>query len=995
MSDDWRREAFRAALKMIENGPPKDLVTRAQPEAIDRGETLASADLTAVIDSADAMDPFLNALGMQVHKWDAARVSEDWTNASPPSSVERRHRICELLGIDAEGEEALLVKRPLFRDETLVITAPWDRWYNAAVADNHSFYWSHYRDYLLKVRGWPEQNVTSLDVATSDVVERLADPTRAAAHQAKGLVVGYVQSGKTANFTGVAAKAIDAGYRLVIIMTGTIEMLRAQTQRRMDMEMIGRQNILGDLTPEQAAASKVDYQDDNSWIDGDFVDLGEDELATEILRLTQHHKDYQKQFRTLKIERLEMGRPLYDAQNLFRSAARIAIVKKNAAVLRKLVTDIRANKNAFAEIPVLLIDDESDQASINTVDPEKVREAIREGREFKKRRAINEQIAAMLELMPRAQYVGYTATPFANVFVDPSDSQGIFPKDFVIGLQRPPDYMGIDDFHDLGEAHGAIRTIANSNELAFVRHLEARDDQLDLQDSELAVAIDTFVLTGAVKLYRHSVDPSLNYRHHTMLVHDSVKTSAHKDLADRVKFIWKHADFANPTGKARLRALYDEDIKPVSMIRIEEGVPAAPSFDELSAFIPVAIGRITEHNDNPVIVVNSDSDVQQQQQSLDFDRYSTWRILVGGAKLSRGFTVEGLTVTYFRRATNMSDSLTQMGRWFGFRHGYRDLVRLFIARNARFGAKTVDLYEAFEGVAYDEAEFRKQLKMYAEWDGDAPRIRPIEIPPLVMQHLPWLKPTSRNKMFNAVLEEQSEQPFTPTGYANRLDLLKENLDLWRPVLQAARDPITLPESTGAGKFKSFVGVFSAESLVQIIDSSQYIFEYGERSVKPKTAFYRHLIENGTLSDFLIIVPQLTGAGGGIQEIQGVGPRAVVSRDRRGGRGGKFGEITDSKQRQVAVDFADANPADELAPMYKSRRGVILLYIAREAHPDYDPSVVAEPAPNDPERGLIAAFSAYVPSAALVGNPLVLKFRVLDPSNNDSAAIDAPPGLVAD
>ena len=301
-----------------------------------------------------------------------------------------------MLGIDAEGEEALLVKRPLFRDETLVITAPWDRWYNAAVADNHSFYWSHYRDYLLKVRGWPEQNVTSLDVATSDVVERLADPTRAAAHQAKGLVVGYVQSGKTANFTGVAAKAIDAGYRLVIIMTGTIEMLRAQTQRRMDMEMIGRQNILGDLTPEQAAASKVDYQDDNSWIDGDFVDLGEDELATEILRLTQHHKDYQKQFRTLKIERLEMGRPLYDAQNLFRSAARIAIVKKNAAVLRKLVTDIRANKNAFAEIPVLLIDDESDQASINTVDPEKVREAIREGREFKKRRAINEQIAAML-----------------------------------------------------------------------------------------------------------------------------------------------------------------------------------------------------------------------------------------------------------------------------------------------------------------------------------------------------------------------------------------------------------------------------------------------------------------------------------------------------------------------------------------------------------------------------------------------------------------------
>ena len=193
--------------------------------------------------------------------------------------------------------------------------------------------------------------MTSLDLATSDVIERLTDPTRATAHQSKGLVVGYVQSGKTANFTGVAAKAIDAGYRLVIVMTGTIEMLRAQTQRRIDMEMVGRQNILGDLSPEQAAESKVDYQDDAAWVNGEFIDLGEDELATEIRRLTQHRKDYQKQFRTLKIDRFDMGRPLYTTQNLFRSAARVAIVKKNATVLRKLVTDIKANKNAFAEIP--------------------------------------------------------------------------------------------------------------------------------------------------------------------------------------------------------------------------------------------------------------------------------------------------------------------------------------------------------------------------------------------------------------------------------------------------------------------------------------------------------------------------------------------------------------------------------------------------------------------------------------------------------------------
>lgn len=138
MNDDWRRDAFRAALRMVENGPPKDLITRAQPEAVDRGTTLGAADLTDVLSSADATDPFLSALGMQVHKWDAAPVTEEWTMATAPSSIERRRRTCQLLGLDAAGSEVLLAKRPLFRDETLVITAPWDKWYTSVAADERT-----------------------------------------------------------------------------------------------------------------------------------------------------------------------------------------------------------------------------------------------------------------------------------------------------------------------------------------------------------------------------------------------------------------------------------------------------------------------------------------------------------------------------------------------------------------------------------------------------------------------------------------------------------------------------------------------------------------------------------------------------------------------------------------------------------------------------------------------------------------------------------------
>ena len=313
----------------------------------------------------------------------------------------------------------------------------------------------------------------------------------------------------------------------------------------------------------------------------------------------------------------------------------------------------------------------------------------------------------------------------------------------------------------------------------------------------------------------------------------------HKALAERIRAIWGSSGYSQASGKERLRARYEDDVLPVSHVRGEPDVPPLPDFDLIAPHIPKTIARVTEHNNNPVIVVNSDKDVEQER--LDFDKTSTWRILVGGAKLSRGFTVEGLTVTYFRRATDMSASLTQMGRWFGFRHGYRDLVRLFIARRATFKRAEVDLYDAFGGVAMDEAAFRRQLERYAAWDGDHPRVVPAQIPPLVTQHLSWLRPVARNKMFNAVLEEQSEQPFTPAGYPNHVDSLKRNLDLWRPLIARADQPVSLSQgSSYPGEYPAYIGIATAAEVVDAIDASSYLPLYAERAVKPKTTFYRQL-----------------------------------------------------------------------------------------------------------------------------------------------------------
>jgi hypothetical protein len=985
MMDNWTRKAFASALRMVGAAEPKDLLKRAQLEAEEIGESLVSSDLTALLENLPSNDPFLNSLGMHVHRWDAADSKDTWTESTQPSTQERRDLICKKLGLDSAGSAALLNKRPIFHDETVVISAPWTPWYTRERAEQHEFYWPRYRDYLLDVRELIASDVASLDTASTDVLERLTDPTRPEAHQSKGLVVGYVQSGKTANFTGVIAKSIDAGYRLIIVMTGTIELLRSQTQRRLDMEMVGRQNILGDLTSEQEARdAKIDYQEDEAWLEGGFVDLGEDDLVTEIQRLTSHRKDYQKQFKTLKIDRFEMARPLYDPQNLFRTAARLVVVKKNSTVLKKLVTDIKANKKAFSEIPVLIIDDESDLASVNTVDPETVRAAKSEGREVKERRAVNERIADMLELMPRAQYIGYTATPFANVFVDPSDPQGIFPKDFVIGLKRPDGYMGVDDFHDLEPIDGP-RTYANSNERAFVRDLEAPEEDEQQQEGELARAIDMFVLTGAVKLYRMSVDRELQFRHHTMLVHHSVRKAHHSQMAEKIKRIWGSAQFSSPAGKTRLRQLYESDLVPVTEARREHGVPALPTFEALSPFVSAAIARITEHGWNPVIVVNSDKDIQQQ--SLDFDRYRTWRILVGGAKLSRGFTIEGLTITYFRRATKMSDSLTQMGRWFGFREGYRDLVRLFIARQATFGRRTIDLYRAFESVALDESAFRQQLERYAVWEEGAPKVLPSQIPPLVYQHLPWLMPTARNKMFNAVLVEQSEQPFTPSGYANHVDDLKKNLDVWRPILAKAQEAVRLPQGPQRGDFDALIGTLSSDDLLAAIEDTRYLYLYDERAIRPKTKFYRRLIDTGDLEDFLVVVPQPET---GVREIGGVGLRAVISRDRREGRGGKFGEMTEPKHRPIVQRFVAQDVRDTaLENLSSPKRGAVLLYIAEETEPEYESNPKPKLSKNDPENGLVVAFSAYIPETALEKDPAVIQFRVRDKTQEEAPTVDAP------
>ena len=910
--------------------------------------------LNKYVSSVTADEPLRRELHLAIAGWDAAG-SQSWADNKPPHTVERRQLVYDLLGFDQSTADAFDAAFPQMGEGSVVISDEFEPWYTDDRRAQHEFYWRAYKRHLLAT-AWNPDEVAKLDTATTRVVERLSDPTRPQAYQSKGLVVGYVQSGKTANFTGVIAKAIDAGYRLIIVLTGTVDILRKQTQRRLDMELVGIENIFLGINPDDAELARdIDYFQDKDRIDGKFLSHGfqpSERGFPDIVRLTRHASDYRSLnagITALELHKRHKQKPLFDVENLFASDARLAIVKKNASVLRRLTRDLKSIRSHLGEIPTLIIDDESDQASVNTSDPNKWAQGRTE------RTTINKLISELLGLLPRAQYVGYTATPYANVFIDPSDTEDVFPKDFLLSLDRPSNYMGVADFHDLDASFDEVKTVQNSNEKAFVRDLSAPGPDSEV---ELLAALDAFLLSGSIKLYRQMQDSQLRFRHHTMLVHESVKMAEHRSLADLVRQVWNRSGYMTPAGLKRLEALFENDFRPVSAVRAPE-LPFPAAFDELKPYIGAALGRIQESAGNPVLVVNGDSDLSQQD--LDFEVRSVWRILVGGTKLSRGFTIEGLTVSYYRRRTKQADTLMQMGRWFGFRAGYKDLVRLYIGRAELDGLKSIDLYAAFEAIVRDEEAFRSQLRQYAKLVDGRPQITPRDIPPLVSQHLPTISPSARNKMFNAelVIRRSPGEPIEPTAYPVDSSEIVANYAAMLPVMQAAngRHRLTFPSERRdsgpmrpGGNFDALVGVVPAQTVLDALDKLIWLRpDYFE----PDMAYIRE-ISLTAIDDWVVIAPQLRESTRNLDEL---GMRTVVMRQRR--RGELFGALSDPKHRPPAARVVGARPSwgdRYIDSLVCDRRAAMLVY-----------PVVENPSAAMPSE-VIVAFTLFASHGAAVERP---------------------------
>ncbi|MEV6487099.1 Z1 domain-containing protein [Actinoplanes sp. NPDC051633] len=979
--------AYSAVLDAMKRTGPKGLHTLAVvigDESFADGRALLSH-----LGAAGPEDPLRLHFHHALAGWDRADTDESWAAGTAHNTAERREAILTALQLDQESRELFEDRFPYAGTAgPTVIADDWEEWRTEENRHSRSFYWDHYEKYLVG-KGWHPDAVADVDIATEEVVRRLSDPTRAMAYQAKGLVVGYVQSGKTANFTGVIAKAIDAGYRLVVVLTGTTNMLRAQTQRRLDMELLGHENIALEISAHDTRVHE--YADDPDWIVQKFVRHGgrpSDAGYPDIRRLSTHSGDYRslrQGFSALEYHRRQPSRRLFHPANLFTTDARLVVAKKNKTVLENLVADLGRIIERLGEVPVLIIDDESDQASINTVSPMKWET------DRTKRTAINQLIGQLLTMMPRAQYVGYTATPYANVFVDPDDNEDIFPKDFLVALDRPLGYMGAEDFHDFDfDIPLDQRNYAESQERCHVRML--KDEP---QDEELQDALDMYVLTGAVKLHRERLGRA-RYRHHTMLVHEAMGRESHREAAATINRMWTQADYRGTDGLARLRRLYHSDVLPVSQAIASE-LPTPTNFEDLAQDIGEAINRISPpgRDSSPVIVVNSDKELEGAQESLDFDRRPVWRILVGGNKLARGFTVEGLTVTYYRRATAQTDTLMQMGRWFGFRPKYRDLVRLYT---------TSELHGLFAAASKDEEYLRAELRRYAKPVDGVSQITPRQIPPLIAQHRPDLRPTSRNKMWNARLVERSSpgEPMEPVAYpypgtaAQRRDILSNNR-AWEPILAAAADKAVNFRTVRAvrvdGKsiiraastfYEANVAEVDHQSMLKVLESLSWS---SPDTFKPELAWLQGLRPD-QLNRWVVIFPHQSSGTNTTQKILGHGPFTIFQRAWTQTQG-SIRVVSEVRHRNAANRIAGLRSTvedGEADRLHRPATGSLVVY----------PSVEKKEAPTGklsdviPDDRITIGFHLVTPMSTMPLNGKLIKWQARNSSNPNAVVVEARP-----
>jgi len=552
-------------------------------------------------------------------------------------------KVCEEALGDISFEDKITLKKKvdseyqIFQPDPIAILDDYefqDDWFTSNKDEKSLFYWLRYKQNLFNT-GFPHQVLENLDYKTTDkLINLIGNPNENVEFSRKGLVMGDVQSGKTSNYIGLICKAADVGFKVIILLTGTLESLRVQTQIRVEEGFIGYDSI-----------NRI------------FIGVGKNADPNDPLpiAITSRSNDFtgnSGENTSLKIDNTKI--PL------------IFVTKKNPVTLRKIKETILSLNLIPPEKKInsslLIVDDEADNASVNTnkleYDPTK----------------INAEIRDILNLFTRSSYVGFTATPFANVFIDPeSESEmlksDLFPKDFIFALDPPSNYFGAQKIF-LDKTSKFIVPIEDYDDSFPLKHKKEWDG--DHLFPSLTEAINAFLISNSI---RDLNEEKLKNSHRSMLINISRFINVQNKIEDIVSDIFEkihnsvyltrgiNADDA--LKNSYVLALHDVYKKYYSVKYSWELV-----FESLyDAIKDIKVFKVPNKN---------------KSKALNYELYKSSGlrvIVIGGLALSRGLTLEGLTISYLYRNTSTFDVLMQMGRWFGYRDKpipYEDLCLIWM-----------------------------------------------------------------------------------------------------------------------------------------------------------------------------------------------------------------------------------------------------------------------------------------------------------------------------
>lgn len=585
--------------------------------------------------------------------------------------------------------------------------------------------WDRYKSWLKAKDGsFP---VDSLDDLTKKILDKCINPKTPGSWDRRGMVVGNVQSGKTANYTGLINKATDAGYKLIIVIAGVHNTLRSQTQVRIDEGYIGRNS-----------ADFILRKKNNK------IGVGEFKVDTEIYSYTS--SDDKGDFNRGIATRLNVP--------IGGNSPTVLVIKKNKSVLENLIlwlnqfaVDDSAGNRKIHNVPVLIIDDEADNASVNS------------GTEIDVR-TINRLIRTLLNLFNQNTFIGYTATPYANLFIPSTWSEeletmvkdvklkvgeDLFPRDFIVNIPPPSNYIGAAQVFGFenektGETFKGLDIIrpAEDQEPWFPRTInkENRDILPDDVPGSLKESMQAFILACAVRRLRGQ-----DKKHNSMLIHVALRVAWIDRIAWLVNEIlrdYKRQIKSDQGGLlSELEDLYKNDFIQTTEEVLENLTYTDPkikvfTWDQVKAEL---INAVTKIEVRAVHGTKKTRDLEYHNiEEINYGKYENGLsvIAVGGNKLARGITLEGLSVSYYLRTTRMYDSLMQMGRWFGYRPGYVDLCRLYT---------TEDLVGWYRHVTMATEEMRADFDELAAKD-----MRPEDFQLKVRTHSGMLTITSLTKM---------------------------------------------------------------------------------------------------------------------------------------------------------------------------------------------------------------------------------------------------------